>query len=269
MGSKQATLSRATAGAPDPEYTARIVLSAGRVTGSPHAGVRTDIASLFAYTQHSNRSWEEKWDSAWASADKILDAGSPAVFPSPHPELDKIVYIYGDSKNNVLRDTHRVAQADSVDARQIVVPSFASLGTTLGEIAGSLESLAGIGAKLTVLRGGERLDYLPGSSELRAVISGFRAAGEEGIQFQREAEKRDLRLWADWDKDGGRAGLGFEWVDNELVPADNYDEVCAVLEMVVSGEMTKSKAAAHLDTSPRTITRCIEERPERYGLHLV
>jgi hypothetical protein len=65
------------------------------------------------------------------------------------------------------------------------------------------------------------------------------------------------------------------WKDGEIVPGPNYDEVCATLELVVErmgdpdGEagMSKRKAAAHLETSSRTITRCLEERPERYGLH--
>ena len=48
--------------------------------------------------------------------------------------------------------------------------------------------------------------------------------------------------------------------------APEYDRVCAVLDMVDAGELSKRKAAERLATSWRSISRALDERPELYGL---
>lgn len=66
----------------------------------------------------------------------------------------------------------------------------------------------------------------------------------------------------------GRAPLGFEKKEGELIPTSYFDSVCTVLEMVDEGEMSQRKASQRLDTSRTTIRRAIEddERRELYGL---
>jgi DNA invertase Pin-like site-specific DNA recombinase len=66
----------------------------------------------------------------------------------------------------------------------------------------------------------------------------------------------------------GRAPLGFEKNDGELIPTSDFDSVCTVLEMVDEGEMSQRKASQRLDTSRTTIRRAIEneDRRELYGL---
>lgn len=72
-------------------------------------------------------------------------------------------------------------------------------------------------------------------------------------------------------KDGhkwGRAPFGFVKSDGELTPDENYDQVCATLELVDEGELSKNKAASQLGTSRTTIRRALEDddRRELYGL---
>jgi DNA invertase Pin-like site-specific DNA recombinase len=66
----------------------------------------------------------------------------------------------------------------------------------------------------------------------------------------------------------GRPGLGFEICDGNLVKTDEFEEIRAVLKAVIQDEggLSKRAAARRLDTSRRTITRCIDERPEEYDL---
>lgn len=63
----------------------------------------------------------------------------------------------------------------------------------------------------------------------------------------------------------GRPPLGFEKDDGQLIEGENYDQVCAVLDMVAKEEMSKRAAARELDTSRRTVTRALD-RPDLYGL---
>lgn len=63
----------------------------------------------------------------------------------------------------------------------------------------------------------------------------------------------------------GRPLLGFEKDDGRLVEGENYDQVCAVLDMVAKGELSKRKAARELNTSRTTIARTLN-RVLLYGL---
>lgn len=63
----------------------------------------------------------------------------------------------------------------------------------------------------------------------------------------------------------GPAPLGFSKEDGQLLEAENYHDVVAVIDLVHQGELSKRKAAQRLDTSRPTITRSLD-RLELYGL---
>jgi DNA invertase Pin-like site-specific DNA recombinase len=63
----------------------------------------------------------------------------------------------------------------------------------------------------------------------------------------------------------GRPPLGFEKEDGRLIEGENYDQVCAVLEMVDKEMLSKRKGAKELSTSRTTITRALE----REGLYRI
>lgn len=63
----------------------------------------------------------------------------------------------------------------------------------------------------------------------------------------------------------GRPPLGFEKNDGHLIEGPKFDQVCAVLDMVEKGTLSKRKAARELDTSRTTIGRAVE-REDLYGL---
>ena len=78
------------------------------------------------------------------------------------------------------------------------------------------------------------------------------------------------RDWADGiDRDRGRAPLGFTYNNSgTVVPGENYDEVRAVLSMVLDDSpesLSKRKAAERLDVAPRTVGRALDHL-DRYGL---
>ena len=63
----------------------------------------------------------------------------------------------------------------------------------------------------------------------------------------------------------GRAPIGFEKDDGRLIEDENYDQVCAVLDMVQKEELSKREAAAELSTSRKTIDRALS-RQRLYGI---
>jgi len=63
----------------------------------------------------------------------------------------------------------------------------------------------------------------------------------------------------------GPAPLGFEKDDGQLIEAEHYHDVVAVIEMVQKDELSKRKAAERLECARSTINRALE-RSELYGL---
>lgn len=102
------------------------------------------------------------------------------------------------------------------------------------------------------------------TQELILNILASVAEFEAQITQQRVREGIAARMEND-DYHHGPAPLGFAKDDGELIEAQNYDRVCAVLDMVEAGELSKRKAAKRLATSRRTINRALE-RQELYGL---
>lgn len=91
-------------------------------------------------------------------------------------------------------------------------------------------------------------------AELEAEMTRRRI--KEGIQTRREND----------DYHHGPAPLGFEKNDGTLTEVANYDQVCAVLDMVDAGEMSQRQAAKRLDCGRKTVRRAINQKPELYGL---
>lgn len=63
----------------------------------------------------------------------------------------------------------------------------------------------------------------------------------------------------------GPAPLGFTKENGQLIEGEQYDAVCATLDMVAKGDLSKRKAARELSTSRRTVKRCLD-RGELYNI---
>jgi len=122
-------------------------------------------------------------------------------------------------------------------------------------------------AELHLLKEGFRL--IPGKDDpfQRAMFQllGVFAELEAEMAQMRAREGLQARFEADEDYHHGRAPLGFRKTGGDLVQGPMYDTVSVVLADVHSGDLSKRKAAKELDTSRRTINRCLD-RAEMYGL---
>lgn len=160
-----------------------------------------------------------------------------------------------------------VAEVELSPVTHVVVNNLAALGESHAEIRDRVGTIVdGQSAELHLNDTGAVIDSETSKSVLRVLDSLDKA----GVELQREASVRDVQGWLD-DRslpDRGRAPLGFEYSDGEVVPGENYDDVRSVLTMVLDKSpdgLSKRKAAEKLGVAPRTVGRAMDNL-DRYGL---
>lgn len=166
------------------------------------------------------------------------------------------------------RDGYRAMMADVEDGQldAIVVHSISRISRSIRDLDRTVERIANAGAELHIIS--EGFEILPDESdpfqtamlrllgvfaELEAELAQQRA--REGIAARQKTEEYHH----------GRAPFGFSKEDGRLVEAENYNNVCAVLDMVARENLSISAAANELGTSRTTIRRALN-RGELYGI---
>ena len=148
----------------------------------------------------------------------------------------------------------------------VVVKSFSRVARFIRDLEATAERIREAGAELHIID--ENLTLQPeGDDPYQAAL--FRLLG---VFAQLEAEMAQQRtkegIASRGQEDGyhhGRPPLGFETDDGHLVPAENYDQVVATLDMVTENQLSKRAAAKELNTSRSTIDRALD-RSGLYGL---
>lgn len=168
-----------------------------------------------------------------------------------------------DTDRSAYESLMREVRCGEIDA--VVVNSVSRLARSIRDLDQTVDTMLGFETEVHVVSEGLRmtgdndpyqkamLQLLGVFAELEAEMTRQRV--KEGIQTRMENEEYHH----------GPAPLGFKKNDGRLIESVNFDRVRAVLELVEDGAMSKRKAAADLDTSRRTINRCLE-RKELYNL---
>lgn len=157
-------------------------------------------------------------------------------------------------------------RVDDGEFDAVVVKSISRVARSIRDLDRTVERLRDGGCALHIIDESLRLEPNDDDPMQRAMwqLMGVFAELEaqmtrkrikEGIAARRESE----------DYHHGPAPLGFVKDGGSLVEASEYDKVCAVLDMVQAGELSKRKAAKRLDTSRKTINRSLD-RGQLYGL---
>jgi len=203
----------------------------------------------------------------------IRDQDSPAYLSMNGAQ---VVHIFDTDFDAIIEDLQAVVGDPETDCEIVCIDGFRNLGHEHREIRDRLDLLREILAPHSIRIGiieadpaGSNVHMMdPTNDQFTGMLKTLTLSDHAALARQREADKQDIEWWANYEYSGGRPPLGFTTIDGELVPDENYDTVCATLELVRDDEssMSKRKAAAFLNTSPRTITRCLEERPRLYGL---
>lgn len=154
-------------------------------------------------------------------------------------------------------------EAGGVDA--VVVHSISRIARSIRDLDRTAERITDSGGELHIVSEGMVLrpdDDDPYQTALFQLLGVF-AELEANMAQQRTKEGIAVRK-ANEDYHHGPAPLGFDKDDGYLVEAENYDQVCTVLDMVQKDELSKRKAAKELQTSRATIDRCLD-RAELYS----
>lgn len=181
---------------------------------------------------------------------------------------DLTIYTDKSTGTDVKRDGYKSLMADveGGDVDVVVANSVSRIARSIRDLDRTAERLTEAGAELHIISEGLVMRPDEDDPYQRALFQllGVFAELEANMAQQRTKEGIAVRQREE-DYHHGRAPLGFTKNDGHLVEADNYDQVCSVLDMVAKDDLSKRKAARELDTSRATVNRALE-RGELYGL---
>jgi len=170
-----------------------------------------------------------------------------------------------DTSRSGYRDLMAAVDAGDVDA--VVVHEISRLARSLQDLERTITRVTDEDVEMHFVRDG--LSFGDGKESpmhrLQMQMLGAFAEWQARVKQMNTKEGIAARQAND-EYHHGRAPLGFEKDEGELFEGPEYDRVCGVLDMVAAGEMSKRKAAKELETSRRSIGRCLGDRPELYGL---
>lgn len=159
-----------------------------------------------------------------------------------------------------------MADVDGGGIDHVVVHEISRMSRSLQDLQRTVERITGNGASIHFVRDG--LSFGDGKERpmhrLQMQMLGAFAEWQARVKQMNTKEGIAARQ-AEEDYHHGRPPLGFAKDEGRLIEGENYDQVCAVLDMVTKDEMSKREAARELDTSRPTIDRALE-RGKLYGL---
>jgi DNA invertase Pin-like site-specific DNA recombinase len=170
-----------------------------------------------------------------------------------------------NTKRKQYRDMMEAVESGEVDV--VVVHEISRMARSLRDLDRSVSRAVDNGVEVHFVRDGLVFGSGEDSPMDRLMLQMLGAFAEWEARVKRMNTKEGIAArQANDDYHHGPAPLGFEKDDGQLVEADDYDRVCAVLEMKAKGEMGTREAARELECGTATINRAIEERADLYGL---
>lgn len=181
-------------------------------------------------------------------------------------ELD--LYRDKSTGTDTARDGYKRLMTDVEDGHVdgIVIKSVSRISRSIRDLDRTVERITDAGVTVHFLDEGLTMDPESDDPMQKAMfrLMGVFAELEADMIQQRTREGLAARMDND-DYHHGRAPLGFEKDDGQLIESDDYDQVVTILDMVQKDELSKRKAAHELGTSRPTINRALD-RPELYAL---
>jgi len=165
-------------------------------------------------------------------------------------------------------DYQRLMQAaENGEIDVIVVKDMSRIARSVRDLMRTVDRLKDANVELHFID--DPINVRPGTddatNELMLTILAAVAEFEAKITQQRVREGIAARQESD-EYHHGPAPIGFKKRDGALVETPQYDQVCAVLDMVASDEMSQRQAAKRLDCGRKTVRRAIQDNGELYGL---
>jgi len=159
-----------------------------------------------------------------------------------------------------------MADVETGDVDAVVVHEISRMARSLQDLERTVSRVTDEGGEVHFVRDG--LSFGDGKERpmhrLQLQMLGAFSEWEARVKQMNTREGIAARQQQD-DYHHGPAPLGFEKDDGQLVEAQNYHDVVAVLEMVQKGELSKRKAADRLNCARSTVNRGLD-RSDLYGL---
>lgn len=147
------------------------------------------------------------------------------------------------------------------DIEHVVVHEISRLARSLQDLERTVSRITDNGTAIHFVRDG--LSFGDGKEQpmnrLQMQMLGAFAEWQARVKQMNTKEGIAARQQED-DYHHGRPPLGFEKNDGHLIEAENYDQVCAVLDMVQKEELSKRKAAEELASSRTTVSRALDRK---------
>jgi DNA invertase Pin-like site-specific DNA recombinase len=170
-----------------------------------------------------------------------------------------------DTARGDYRDLMEAVEYGEVD--EVVVKSVSRIARSIRDLDRTAERIKDAGAELHIIDEGLVLKPEENDPYQNALFRVLGVFAELEAEIAQKRTKEGIAARQEHNEyHHGPAPLGFEKDDGRLVEAEDYDLVCAVLEMKASGEMGTREAARELGCGTATINRCLEERASLYGL---
>lgn len=169
-----------------------------------------------------------------------------------------------DTSRSGYRDMLKLLEAGDVD--HIVVHEISRLARSLQDLERTVSRITDNDAAVHFVRDGLSFGDEKEQPMNRLQMQMLGAFAEWQARVKQMNTKEGIA--ARQEEDGyhhGRPPLGFEKDDGRLIEGENYDRVCAVLDMVQKKELSKRSASSEIETFRSTISRALE-RSELYGL---
>lgn len=185
------------------------------------------------------------------------------------PDSEVRTYADADTGTNTDREDYQrlMGDIDSGEIDTVVVKDMSRVARSVRDLMRTIDRVRENGVALHFID--DPIEVRPDDDDptqdlmiqILAAVSEFEAK----ITQQRVREGIAARQESD-EYHHGPAPLGFRKDDGQLLETTQYDQVCAVLDMVRLDEMSQREASQRLNCGRKTITRAIQDRPELYGL---
>lgn len=188
-----------------------------------------------------------------------------STFDDPATET----YTDASTGTDTERDGYQELMADSktgyLDA--VVVKSISRISRSIRDLEDTVDSLQENDVALHIIDESLKIDPDSNDPMQRAMIQLLGVFAELEAKMTRQRIKEGIAAKQETDEyHHGPAPLGFTKESGKLTRKPEFDLVVSTLEMVIKDQLSKRAAAEELNTSRKTITRAIEDRPELYGL---
>ncbi|ERG88788.1 MAG: hypothetical protein J07HX5_00934 [halophilic archaeon J07HX5] len=106
-----------------------------------------------------------------------------------------------------------------------------------------------------------------GAKRWKSFMTAVRIYNNLDMQQRRKEIAQRITAVREFDYHTGRPPLGFDSENGELVRLNRHRDICATLQMVDTGEVSKAAAAREPDCSRKAITRILQNRRNMYRLN--